>query len=330
MLNFSSRGGANLLTVVDPATPPAEAASPRVLLNTLIAAIIGLALALGLVYLLDYLDDSVKSPDDVESVLGLPTLGAITRMKVGREQGEMYRLATLLFPRSPAAEAFRSLRTNTEFATVDAALKTVLVTSAVPGEGKTTTAANLAVAMAQAGQRTILLDADFRKPGIHKIFALPNASGLSTLLRRDGEPLDHIQQETEQENLRVITTGPLPPNPAELLRSKRMSAVIDQLSSNADFVVIDSPPVQAVTDAAILASVVDGTLLVVDSGRTHRGTIRSAQDALARAGARVLGVVLNRVASAAAYDYDFYGAYGGLADVGPAVATREPRSHPPS
>ncbi len=185
ILDFSSTSGANLLTVVDPATPPPQPSSPRVLLNTLIAAIVGLALALALAFLLEYLDDRLKSADDVEAILGLPTLGAITRMKGGSDRSEIYRLATLLYPRSPAAEAYRSLRTNTEFASVDAPMKTLLVTSSIPGEGKTTTAANLAVAMAQAGHRTILLDADFRKPGVHKLFNLSNSTGLSNLLRRD-------------------------------------------------------------------------------------------------------------------------------------------------
>ena len=284
IIGSSSSGGANLLTIVDPAAPPTEPSSPRLLLNTAIAGLIGLLLALALVYLLAYLDDSLKSADDVEAVLGLPTLGTITRMKGGKERSEIYRLVTLLYPRSPPAEAFRSLRTNTEFANVDAPVKTVLVTSSIPGEGKTTTGANLAVALAQGGHRTILLDADFRKPGVHKVMNLPNSVGLSSLLRRDGVPVNEVSQETEQDNLRVITTGPLPPNPAELLRSKRMSAVLQQLAGSADFVVIDSPPIQAVTDAVILASMVDGTLFVVDAGRTHRGTILSAREALGKAG----------------------------------------------
>jgi non-specific protein-tyrosine kinase len=329
-LEFSSTSGANLLTVVDPAVPASQPSSPRVLLNTLIAAAVGLLLALGLAYLLEYLDDTLKSADDVESVLGLPTLGAITRMKGGKDRSEIYRLAMLLYPRSPAAEAFRSLRTNTEFASVDVPLTTLLVTSSVPGEGKTTTAANLSVAMAQAGHRTILLDADFRKPGVHKIFNIPNRTGLSSLLRRDGSSAAEVMQETEQENLRVITTGPLPPNPAELLRSKRMSAVLLQLSNSADYVVIDSPPVQAVTDAAVLASMVDGTLFVVDAGRTHRGTVRSAQDAMARAGARVVGVVLNRIDAAVAYTYDYYGAYGGADNDGNLGMAHAPNTGRPS
>jgi len=329
MLGFASGRGANLLTVVDPAAPPSEPAGPRVLLATLIAAAIGFLVALGVVYLLDYLDDRLKTSDDVENVLGLPTLGMITKMRGGNERGEMYRLATLLYPRSPAAESYRSLRTNTEFASVDAQTRSVLVTSSVPGEGKTTTATNLAVAMAQAGQKTILLDADFRRPGVHKVFNLSNTAGLSTLLRRDQTPVLQTVQETEQDDLLVITTGPLPSNPAELLRSKRMAAVLQELTVMADFVVIDSPPVQAVTDAVILSSITDGTLLVIDAGRTHRGTAAAAREALAKTGARVLGVVLNRMDSKSAYSYDYYGAYDGEGAV-PAGQLKSSTPGPPT
>jgi non-specific protein-tyrosine kinase len=312
MLGFSSNSGANLLTVVDPAAPPLEPASPRVLLNTLLAAIVGLLLAIGLAFLLEHVDDSLKTPEDVEAVTGLPTLGTITKMRGGKDRSEIYRLATLLYHLGPVAEAYRSLRTSIEFAAVDAPVRTLLVTSAIPGEGKTTTAANAAVVFAQAGRRTILLDADFRKPGVHKMFDLPNTEGLSNLLRSDAATLDQVAQTTEQEGLRVVTTGPLPPNPAELLGSQRMRTILGRLASQSDLVVIDSPPLQAVTDAVLLASIADSTLLVVDAGRTHRGAVQRAREALAQAGARVLGVTLNRVPerSSGRHQYDYYGAYG--------------------
>ncbi len=143
-------------------------------------------------------------------------------MKGDRARSEIYRLAALLYPRSGVAEAYRTLRTNIEFASVDAPIRTLLVTSSIPGEGKTITAANLAIVFAQAGRRVLLVDADLRKPGVHVVFDLPNAHGLTTLLRSDEVSLDAIAQATEQDNLRVLTTGPLPPNPAELLGSQRM------------------------------------------------------------------------------------------------------------
>jgi polysaccharide biosynthesis transport protein len=314
LLGYSSNSGANLLTVVDPASPPTQAASPRVLLNTFIAALVGLLLAVGLAFLLDYLDDTIKSSEVVESVAALPTLGTIPKMRGGKERQEFYRLATLLYPRSGVAEAYRTLRSNIEFAAVDAPVKSLLVTSSVQGEGKTTTAANLAVVIAQAGHRTLLLDADFRKPGIHRIFDLPNALGLSTLLRSDATEIDNVAQNTEQEDLRVITTGPLPPNPAELLGSQRMRTVLARLARAADLIIIDSPPLQAVTDAAILASVADGTVFIVDFGRTRRAAVQSGREALAKAGARVLGVVLNRLPKRSSSYYYAYGGYGPGAD----------------
>lgn len=313
MLGFSSNSGANFLSVLESASPPEEPASPRVLLNTIIAALVGLLLALGLAFLFDYLDDTVKSTDDVQAVAGLPTLGTITKMRTAKGQSEIYRLATLLYPRSPVSEAYRGLRTNVEFAAVDAPAHVLLVTSAIPGEGKTTTAANLAVVFAQAGRRTLLLDGDFRKPGIHRIFDLSNARGLSDLLRSDATSLDDVAQSTEQENLRVIATGPLPPNPAELLASQRMRTVLGRLAGAADLVIIDSPPLQAVTDAAILSSITDGTLFVVDAGRTRRGAVRNGREALAKAEARVLGVALNRMSeksSGGYYYYDYSEPYG--------------------
>jgi non-specific protein-tyrosine kinase len=313
MLGFSSNSGANLLTVVDPASTPIEPAAPRILLNTLIAGLVGLLIALGLAFLFDYLDDTVKSTEDVEAVAGLPTLGTITKMRGAKGRSEIYRLATLLYPRAPVAEAYRSLRTNVEFAAVDAPVRTLLVTSAIPGEGKTTTAANLAVVFAQAGRRTLLLDADFRKPGVHRIFDLSNAHGLSDLLRSDDASLEEVAQTTEQDNLRVLATGPLPPNPAELLASQRMRTILDRLAGSAELVIIDSPPLQAVTDAAILASITDGTIFVVDAGRTRRGAVRNAREALAKAEARVLGVVLNRMSeksSGGYYYYDYSEPYG--------------------
>jgi len=316
MLTFSSSNGANLLTIVDPAVPPAQPSSPRVLLNTLIAGIVGLLLALALAFVIEHLDDTLKSPEDVEAVAGLPTLGAITKMRGGKQQGEMYRLAPLLYHQGPVAESYRSLRTSIEFAAVDAPVRTLLVTSAVPGEGKTTTAANVAVVFAQAGRRTILLDADFRKPGVHRMFNLSNTHGLSSMLRSDDATAHDVAQETELAELRVITTGPLPPNPAELLGSQRMRTVLGRLAELADLVVIDSAPVQAVTDAVVLSSFSDGTLLVIDAGRTHRGAVLRAREALAHAGARVIGVALNRMSprSSGRYQYDYYGAYGVGAD----------------
>jgi non-specific protein-tyrosine kinase len=311
LLASSSNSGANLLTVVDPAIAADQPAGPRVLLNTILAGLVGLLLAIGIAFLLEYLDDTVKSGVDVEALVGVPTLGAIIRMKGGGDRSEIYHLAALLYPRSPAAEAYRTLRTNVEFAAVDTPVRTLLVTSSIPGEGKTTTAANLAVVFAQAGRRTLLLDADLRKPGVHRMFNLQNTQGLTSLLRSDEVDAVAVAQPTEQENLAVITTGPLPPNPAELLGSQRMKAVLERLAAAVELVIIDSPPLRAVTDAAILASITDGTIFVIDAGRTRRGAAVSGREALAKVGARVLGVTLNRLSEKASGDYYYYDYHGG-------------------
>jgi non-specific protein-tyrosine kinase len=218
----------------------------------------------------------------------------------------MYQLAAILYPRSGATESYRTLRTNVEFASVDAPIRTLLVTSALPGEGKTVTASNLAVVFAQAGRRVILVDADLRQPGVDRLFNLTNERGLTTLLRADETSIEAVLQGTEQAPLRLLTTGPLPPNPAELLGSQRMRTIVERLVATGDLVIFDTPPLQAVTDAAILSSFVDGTLFVIDASRSHRRAVRMAREALERAGANVLGVVLNRVA---AEDKAAYGGY---------------------
>jgi capsular exopolysaccharide synthesis family protein len=254
----------------------------------------------------EQLDDSIKDPDAVEEVAGLSTLGSIVRMQSADGRREMYQLAGLLYPQSSAAEGYRTLRANIEFASVDTPLDTLLVTSAASGEGKTVTSSNLAVVIAQTGRTVLLVDGDLRKPGVHKVFDLPNTAGLTTLLRDEKVRLDTISHGTEQPGLRILTSGPLAPNPAELLGSNRMQGVLGRLRESADLVIFDSPPLHAVTDAAVISSFVDGTLLVIDAGRSRRRIVRVGREALTRAGANVLGVVLNRVAARNHFGYGGY------------------------
>lgn len=311
LLPLSSGNAANVLTVVEPATPSTVPVAPSTLLNTLVAAAIGLLIVAGIAFLTEQLDDTIKDADGVQESANLSTLGTIARMTSDRGRSEIYRLVTLLYPRSSMAEGYRSLRVNVEFAAVDTPVHTLLVTSALPGDGKTVTAANVAVAFAQAGTRVLLVDADLRKPGVHVIFDLPNSLGLTTMLRGDSGGPEIPSQPTEQANLRVLTTGPLPPNPAELLGSQRMQAVLSILRGSADLLIFDSPPLQTVTDAAVLSAFVDGTLLVVAARKSRRGDVRKARETLARAGANVLGVVLNRAAVDASLRYgDYYAPTG--------------------
>jgi succinoglycan biosynthesis transport protein ExoP len=295
LLGISTGSAANFLTVVEPARAASDPASPRLPINTLVGGLMGLLVAVGLALLVDHMDDTVKTPEIAGEVTGLATLGTIVRMRLDAGREKFYSLPTLLYPRSRGAEAFRTLRTNLDFAHVDGPVRTILVSSAGQSEGKTTVSANLAIALAQSGRSTLLVDADLRVPELHDYFQLTNDQGLTSLLRDENLSVDAVARETEAPRLHVVTSGPVPPNPAELLGSLRMRAVIERLKNAADVVVFDSPPLSAVTDAAILATAVDGTLLVVDARRTRRDMARGGAEALKRVGARVLGVVLNRV-----------------------------------
>ncbi|MCC7160895.1 MAG: CpsD/CapB family tyrosine-protein kinase [Anaerolineae bacterium] len=204
-------------------------------------------------------------------------------------------LITISNPRSPVAEAYRTLRTNMEFSNLDKNLRVILVTSAGAEEGKSTTLSNLAVTIAQSGKRVILVDADLRRPTLHQVFGLKNSVGLTDMVRDETILANPPAQETSVPNLRVLTSGQLPPNPAEILGSKRMSEILAALLERADMVLLDAPPVLAVTDAAVLSSKVDGVLLVVSAGKTKRENARKAQAQLEKINARVIGAVLNNV-----------------------------------
>ncbi len=307
LLTYASGTAANKLTVIEPALPADDPASPRPLVNLLAAIVVGLLAGIGLAFVRDQLDDSLKTPEQVSTVLGLPTLASIAKMEGLSERDPIYRLTVAVFPRSSAAESFRMLRTNLEFASVDHPLKLIAVTSAVPGEGKTLVAANLAVAFAQAGYETILVDADLRKPETHKLFGLSNLTGLTNLLRAADSSVGGALQSTVEPKLRLLASGPLPPNPAELLGSKAMARVVEQLRAAAEIIVFDTPPLQAVTDAAVLGASLDGTVLVAHAGRTGRVAARSALDALRRVDTHVLGVTLNLAGKQWIDAYGYYG-----------------------
>ena len=203
------------------------------------------------------------------------------------------KLVALQDPRSPAAEAYRTLRTNLQFSSLDRPLRTILATSTAPNEGKSTTIANLAVTMAQAEQRVLLVDCDLRRPTLHTIFNLPNDVGLTSMMLQDDERLP--VQATAVPGLTLLSSGPLPPRPADILGSRRMEQVIAMLKEQADIVLFDTPPVNAVTDAAVLATKVDGVLLVFRSGATRRDHARDARKLLEKVNAHIVGVVLTDV-----------------------------------
>jgi len=295
LLAYASNSAVNHLAIVESAVVPSAPSSPQVAANVLLGIAAGTLLAVAFVLLLDHLADRIKTRDDVERAVGLPVLGLIPRIRDEPRRNAIYRLVTVLYPRSRATEAFRALRTNIEFAAIAATTRTILITSAEPREGKTTVACNLAVVFAQAGKRTILVDADLRVAGVHELFALPRSLGLTDLMLSDGIAIDSVAQVTELENLRVIVSGSPAPNPAELLGSERMRTIVDRLAAAADIVIFDCSPVNVVTDPVVLSTIVDGSILVIDSGHTRRASARAAAHALSMVGGRMLGLTLNRI-----------------------------------
>jgi capsular exopolysaccharide synthesis family protein len=214
-------------------------------------------------------------------------------------------LITISNPRSPICEAYRTLRTNLEFSSLDKPIRSMVVTSAAPEEGKSTTLANLAVTIAQSGKKVILVDCDLRRPALHHIFEAHSTAGFTDMMRDDTLMAKPPLQETKVTNLRLLTSGTLPPNPSELLASRRMGELIAALQQQADIVLFDAPPIVAVTDAAVLASKVDAVLLVISAGKTKREHARKAKALLNQVNARLIGTVLNNVKGEASM-YQYY------------------------
>lgn len=280
------------VVLVEEALPPGSPIQPRPFNNMSLGAVLGLALAAGIAFLVEYLDDTLRTIEDVEAVLELPVLANIGEIQSAKK-GDGNNLPIIIDqPRSPISEAFRTLRTNLEFAELDRPLKTLLVTSSGVSEGKSTVAANLAIAIAQAGRRVILVDADLRRPHLHHILGLPNRAGLSDVLRNHNS-LQSVAQKYRSEHMLVITSGSLPPNPAEVLSSDKLAQLLSDLKTQADVVIIDGPPF-LLADASVLSAKVDGVLAVVRAKHTQATEALTMLDQLQRAGARVIGVAFNR------------------------------------
>lgn len=309
-----SGSAVNSLSVIEPAAA-GEPVGPHLMANVLLAAALGFGLALVAAMVLEYLDDTIKTGEQVELKLGLIELATVGHVSgvVERRDG----LVTFLQPRSGVAEAYRVLRTNLQFSLLEHPQATLVVTSANPGEGKSTTAANLAVVLAQGGRRVILVDTDLRRPALHRFFGLANSDGLTTHLLDELAPIAEALHAIESvPGLSVLTSGPLPPNPSEVLESQRLVRLLHELRQRADLVVLDSPPLLAVADAAILAKRVDGTLLVFHSGTTRTAAARRSVDILRKVGVTPLGAVVNNLLPSRirgyygseryAYDYNVY------------------------
>ena len=296
------------VTVSDPATPPDAPYAPRVAFYTLLGIFVGLIIAIGAVALLEYMDNSVKADTDFMDLTGtavLASIGVIPNLRPGGNQ--VYVVSE---PRSPSAEAIRMLRANLEFAAAGQPINSLAVTSSNPSEGKSTVSANLAVVMAQAGMRTVLIDGDLRKPTLHKIFGIPNDRGLTRLLTHADEQWQAYSTRVAVPNLTLIPSGPVPPNPADLLSIDAFPELLERIGKDADMVIIDTPPVLAVSDPLVIARRVDAVLLVAKAGQTRRDSLRHSAEALQQGNIRLIGVVLNQQKSKDGVGYYYYEGYG--------------------
>ncbi|MFV1948571.1 MAG: polysaccharide biosynthesis tyrosine autokinase [Anaerolineales bacterium] len=296
-------GSISSIVQVEPASPPEEPVRPRIVTNTALAGVVGAMLAAGFVFLFDALDNTVKNPDQIESVTGLSVIGMVPIYPV--EQGSPI---AILQPRHPSVEAFRVLRTNLKYTSVDKKILKIMVTSAEPEVGKTELATNLAVVFAQSGNEVMLIDADLRRPKVHHRFGLENRTGLSRVFRRGSDQMDEVViRNTDLPKLSILTTGPLPPNPSELLGSEKMGDILNSYCNQLDYLIIDTPPILAVTDAIIISQLVDGVLLVVKPGETQIRALKQAVDRLRQVNANLLGVVLNKIPkNGRSYYYEYY------------------------
>jgi capsular exopolysaccharide synthesis family protein len=323
---ITEAGQLGKVRILDPALVATQI-KPNKRLNLLLGIFLGLGLGCGYAFLREYLDNTVKAVEHLERK-GLTILGIIPEMKnpvagkaveatSGPSKGGTdfrRRLITYEDPKSPVSESYRSLRTNVAYASADKKIKSLLISSSQPGEGKSTTTANLAIAFAQLRKKTLLVDADLRKPVQHNVFGLPRGPGLSEYLIGEVTDLDSIIHETKVNNLYILTAGGLPPNPSELLGSDRMSQLVDKLEQEWDMILLDSPPIVAVTDASMISGEIDAIAMVVKAGQTERSAVDRALDMMRNVKAPLIGAILNGASQESlggkyAYYYSYYNYY---------------------
>jgi succinoglycan biosynthesis transport protein ExoP len=290
--------------IVGPADFPGGAISPNYVRNLLLAVMAGLGLGVAAAFLRERLDDRLRGRDDLEVITGAPVLAVVPRVQLWKKTHAAV-LISLTQPQSPAAEAYKSLRTGVLFVMQQRKMKVLLVTSPQAGEGKTSTTANLGVALAQAGKKVVMVSADLRKPRLHQFFDVPNVAGLTDVL--GGRTTTEKVLIPKTDGLTIFPSGPVPANPAELLASDEMRWCLENLRPRTDVVLIDAPPLLAVTDAAALAPFADGVLFVTDSATTTRGSIKHALKALEALNAPLIGAVLNNFDPAKGVGYGYYG-----------------------
>lgn len=304
------------IRIVDLAEPSRIKATPQVRRDLMLAMALGLMLGVGLAFFWEYMDNTIKTPDELEKYLGVSSLGLIPNISTDKDTGdssdhELPEMVTINAPKSQVSEAYRSLRTRILFSSAGKAPKVILCTSATAQEGKTLSSANLAATMAQSGSRVLLIDCDLRRPRLHKIFKISRDRGISNVLVGDC-PIDDVIIPTSLENLSMVPCGPIPPNPSELLGSLVMQRTLEELGTRFDRIILDTPPITAVTDAVLLGRFVDGVVLVVRAHKAAREMVSNALKHMAGAKAHILGAVLNGVSmdkNAYYYQYYYYSGY---------------------
>jgi len=297
---------------VETAVKATKPISPKPVQSAMVGAMIGLLLTAGVAFLVEYLDDTLKTPDDIKALLDVPVIGFIGELRQAQKNDEALGIYVAKNPRSPVAEAFRSLRTNLEFSSVDKPAETLLVTSSGESEGKSTIAANLAIVEAQSGKKVVIIDADMRRPQLHVQFNKSNRKGISDVITGKLRIDDVLKTYDQVENLSLITCGTIPPNPAELLGSERMSQTLKDLKERFDLIILDTPPM-IVSDAQILSAKVDGVIFVIIPGQTRIIAAQRPLEELHRIDSHILGVVANKIPKSRDYyygGYNFYSPYG--------------------
>ncbi len=322
--DVSAKGSENNISVTEIAIPSDIAVSPRRTITVLAALFLSTLFGMGLALFLEFLDDTIRSTEEIENYLQLPALAAIPTIDslpkrklllVGAADGEEEPVNSPLLisadPRSALAEAYRHLRTSILLSTAGRAPRSLLITSSLPSEGKTTTATNTAISLAQTGARVLIIDADMRRPRLHSIFNVENGLGLSTLLASElsDVDIDAAVKQDDRTKLFLMTSGPIPPNPAELIGSEQMANLLKRLQARFTHVVVDSPPIASFTDGVLIASMVDGVILVVHAGHSSRQVVRRSRQLLQEIGAKIFGVVLNNVNLNTKENYYYYQSY---------------------
>jgi succinoglycan biosynthesis transport protein ExoP len=326
----TNEGNVNNVTVATPARLPRGPVGPARSRNIVVAFLLSLGVGIGLAFLLDYLDDTLKSVEDVDRYIHLPALALIPALRNDRAllkgknnqpatdpKENSTALALIEDVRSPVAEAYRHLRTSLLLSTAGQPPKTILVTSSQPSEGKTTTAVNTAVMLAQTGAKVLIIDCDLRRPRVHTHFNMLNGQGVTNYLSGETDADALMQPYDKMPNLMVMTSGPVPPNPAELLGSDEMRKLLNTMSERFTHIVVDSPPSISFTDSSILSTMVDGVMLVVHGGKSSRAIVRRAKQQLLDIGANIFGIVLNNVkleGNSSYYYYGYYSSYYGSDD----------------